>query len=171
MKLPENLFGDVERSGRAGIEVSVQASGNIWAARQPDYWQFIFIRDGGGFDWIDAALAKVAQIATGQDRAYAELALRQASHVSAVEPRIKRAPEGGVLIEHRSGSDVLGLIVEGSIGLIVRTADKFRVSADFDLTAQSINELLARYVFELRLLYVSDSKRAGPWLSGFLTTP
>jgi hypothetical protein len=170
MRLTENLYRDVGHSGSAAIEINAPGSGTAWVNRQPDYWQYLILRDRGGFDWLNSALAKLANIATGQDRAYAELALRQACHISPAEPRIKRAPGGGVVIEHRSETDDLGLIIEGYTGVIVRVADTFRVNTQFDLTPKSINELLVRYVFELNLLQVSTGKRDNRWLSGFLKT-
>ena len=115
-------------------------------------WQFLYVLDEGQFDWLDNALAKIGSLSAGTDKAYADLALRQASHVSPTEPRIYNAPEGGVVIENRTDSGILTLLMEGQIGLIVRSADDFQVKAEFNVTSHSINELLARYVHELRLL-------------------
>ncbi len=115
-------------------------------------WQFLYVLDEGQYDWLDNALAKIGQLSAGTDKAYADLALHQASHVSQTEPRIYNAPEGGVVIESRTDSGFLTLLIEGPIGLIVRSADDFQVKADFNITSFSINELLARYVHELRLL-------------------
>jgi hypothetical protein len=115
-------------------------------------WQFLFVSDDPRYDWLDHALAKTAGLSSGPDQAYAELALRQASHVSQREPRIYNAPGGGVVIESQTRDGILTLLIEDPIGVIVRTADEFRVSAEFNITPHSINELLARYVSELRLL-------------------
>ena len=117
-------------------------------------WQFLYVLDEGQYDWLDNTLAKIGQLSAGTDKAYADLALRQASHVSQTEPRIYNAPEGGVVIENRTDSGFLTLLIEGPIGLIVRSADDFQVKAEFNLTSRSINELLARYVHELRLLFL-----------------
>ncbi len=117
-------------------------------------WQFLYVLDEGQYDWLDNALAKIGPLSAGTDKAYADLALRQASHVSQTEPRIYNAPEGGVVIENRTDSGFLTLLIEGPIGLIVRSADDFQVKAEFNLTSRSINELLARYVHELRLLFL-----------------
>jgi len=136
------------------IEVSLSQSISLSSLLPAGIWQYLFVSEEGQFDWVDSALSKTAQLATGTDRAYADLALRQASHVSEVEPRIYNAPEKGVVIEHRSESGILTLLVEGPTGLIVRSADDFQVTAEFNVTAQSINELLARYVYELNLLYL-----------------
>jgi len=115
-------------------------------------WQFLFVSDEPRYDWLDHALAKAAGLSSGPDKAYAELALRQASHVSQRKPRVYNAPEGGVVIESQTKDGILTLLIEDPIGVIVRTADDFRVSAEFNITPHSINELLARYVSELRLL-------------------
>jgi hypothetical protein len=120
--------------------------------RLPGIWQFLYVSAEPRYDWLDDALARVAELSSGSDKVYVDLALRQASHVSQKEPRIYNAPEGGVVMESQTRDGILTLLIEGPIGIIVRTADEFRVSAEFNITPHSINELLARYVSELRLL-------------------
>jgi hypothetical protein len=115
---------------------------------------FLYSSDEGQYSWLLGALTKVAQLtrSTDTDRAYASLALRQVAHVSQIGPRIYNAPEGGVILESRAKTGMLTLLIENRIGLFVRSADDFEVRAEFDITAISINELLARYVHELKLL-------------------
>lgn len=120
----------------------------------PGIWQFLYVSDQPRYDWLDDALAMVAELSGGSDKAYADLALRQASHVSQKKPRIYNAPGGGVVIETQTKGGILTLLIEDPIGIIVRTADDFRISAEFKITPHSINELLARYVNELELLFV-----------------
>ena len=129
---------------------------DLGSSQLPGIWQYLFVSDEPRYDWLDHALARSAGLSSGSDKAYAELALRQASHVSQREPRIYNAPGGGVVIESQTRDGILTLLIEDPIGVIVRTADEFRVSAEFDITPHSINELLARYVSELRLLLSSQ---------------
>jgi hypothetical protein len=131
---------------------------DLGSLQLPGIWQFLFVSDEPRYDWLDHALAKAAGLSSGSDKAYAELALRQASHVSQREPRICNAPGGGVVIESQTRDGILTLLIEGPIGVIVRTADEFRVSAEFNITSHSINELLARYVSELRLLLSAEGQ-------------
>jgi hypothetical protein len=125
---------------------------DLGSLQLPGIWQYLFVSDEPRYDWLDHALARSAGLSSGSDKAYAELALRQASHVAQREPRIYNAPGGGVVIESQTRDGILTLLIEDPIGVIVRTADEFRVSAEFHITPHSINELLARYVSELRLL-------------------
>ena len=134
------------------IRLNVPAIIDLESFRVPGIWQFLNISDGPRYGWLDHALATAAELSGGSDRAYAELALRQASHVSQREPRIYNAPGGGVVMESQTKDGILTLLIEDPIGVIVRTADDFRVSGEFKITPHSINELLARYVNELRLL-------------------
>lgn len=134
------------------IRINIPALIGLSSPLPQGIWQFLYVSDEGQFDWLDDALAKVGQLSAGTDKVYADLALRQASHVSQTEPRLYNAPEGGVIIENRTESGILTLLIEGSIGLIVRSADDFHINVEFNITSQSINELLARYVYELRLL-------------------
>jgi hypothetical protein len=138
-----------------GLKIDIPEVISIVTWEKPATWQFLYLIDEGRYDWLDSALAKTAEISTGSDRAYADLALHQASHVSQSEPRVYSAPEGGVVIENRTASGMLTLLIEGRIGLIVRSADEFHVRAEFNITQSSINELLVRYLGELRLLFVS----------------
>ena len=56
-------------------------------------------------------------------------------------------------MESQTKDGILTLLIEDPIGVIVRTADDFRVSGEFKITPHSLHELLARYVNELRLLF------------------
>ena len=136
------------------ISVNIPELISLSSPRPRGIWQFLYVLDEGQYDWLDNALAKIGQLSAGTDKAYADLALRQASHVSQTEPRIYNAPEGGVVIENRTKTGILTLLIEGRIGLIVRSADDFQVKSEFDITLHSINELLARYVHELKLLFL-----------------
>jgi hypothetical protein len=121
---------------------------------EPGLWLFLYPSNGGHYSWLFGALSKVALLAGGTDpdKAYANLALRQAAHVSQATPRIYNAPEGGVVVESRTEAGILTLLIEGPVGLIVRSSDDFHVRAQFNITPASINELLARYAHELKLL-------------------
>ncbi len=136
------------------IGVNIPELISLSSSRPPGIWQFLYVLNDGQYDWLDNALAKIGELSAGTDKAYADLALHQASHVSQTEPRIYNAPEGGVIIESRTDSGILTLLIEAPIGLIVRSADDFQVKAEFNITSHSINELLARYVHELRLLFL-----------------
>jgi hypothetical protein len=137
------------------VEVSVSELIDFESARRRGIWQFLYLLDETRYGWLDDALSKIAILSTDSDRVYADLALRQASHVSQKEPRIYNAPGGGVVIESRTKDGILTLLIEDRIGLIVRSADDFRVNAEFNIGPHSINQLLARYVGELRLLFLS----------------
>lgn len=117
--------------------------------------QFFYIFDRDLQSWIDNALVKLYGCASGSDRAYAELALRQGAHISPEEPRIYNAPEGGVILETRTERGILTLLIEGPVGLLSRSADNFQVTAHFCLSRYSINEMLVRYISELKFLHVA----------------
>jgi hypothetical protein len=134
------------------IRLNVPEIIDLESFRVPGIWQFLYVSDERGYDWLDDALVRVAELSSGSDKAYADLALRQASHVSQSEPRIYNSPGGGIVMESQTKYGILTLLIEDHIGVIVRTGDDFRISGEFKITAHSINELLARYVNELRLL-------------------
>lgn len=141
---------ELEQSGYGAIlhyeptAVGVRELINLDSLQLPRFWPFLYLWEDHQYAWLEDARAKIA--------AYADLALRQASHVSQTEPRIYNAPEGGVVIESRTEWGILTLLIESQIGLIVRSADDFQLNAEFNITPHSINELLARYVHELKLL-------------------
>lgn len=139
-----------------GINISEQI--NLSSLQPQGIWQYLYVSDVGQYDWQDSALTKISEISFGTDKAYADLALQQASHVSQTAPRIYDAPEGGVVIESRGESGILTLLIEGTLGLIVRSADDFQVKAEFHITSHSINEMLARYVYELKLLLLPSGR-------------
>jgi hypothetical protein len=86
----------------------------------------LYLSDEPRYDWLDDALTKAGAMLNGSDRVYADLALRQASHVSQEEPRIYNAPGGGVVIESQTKAGIITLLIEDRIGVIVRSADDFR---------------------------------------------
>lgn len=134
------------------IEVTTSPFIDVDSAQYSGLGQFLYLSEKGQYDWLDNALAKIDQICSGADKVYSELALRQASHISSSEPRIYNAPEGGIVIETRAKSGILTLLIENPIGLIVRSANDFQINAQFNITSHSINELLVRYVHELKLI-------------------
>lgn len=174
MMKPPIDFAEIERSGAAvflregtgarpvidesykpsSIEIRLPTRIELSGSSSIGISQFLYASDEVHCDWLVDALARIAQLSAGSDRAYAELALRQASHLSQTAPRIYNAPEGGVIIESRTGRGILTLLIEGPIGLIVRSADEFQVKAEFNITSSSINELLVRFLHELRLLFL-----------------
>ena len=142
---------DFSLTGRP-LELLIEQPKIGLSQRDPGVWQFLYMSDLGLHDWINTALVKLYGQASGSDRAYAELALKQGAHVSAKEPRIYNAPEGGVILENRTERGILTLLIEGSVGILSRSADNFQVSAHFHLSPYSINEMLARYICEMKLL-------------------
>ena len=103
--------------------------------------------------WLTDALSRIDDVSAGADNSYAKLAVRQSSHAAEAAPRIYNAPEGGLVVESRAGNEMLTLLIEGRIGIIVRSSDDFQINAEFNITPHSINELVARYTRELELLF------------------
>lgn len=132
--------------------VNVPALINFNAPERAGIWQYIFSSGNPYCVWLDSALAKTEVLFSGQHKAYAILALQQASHICEQEPKIYTAPDGGVVIEHHIDTEVLTLLIEEPFGLILRSSDEFQIRAEFDLTPRAINQILARYILELRLI-------------------
>ncbi len=103
-------------------------------------WQSLYSPETSHYRWLDDALEDVASFASGSDRAYADLALRQAIHISPDRPRIYRAPEGGVVIESMLDNEMLTLLIENKIGILVRSSYDFKSMLSLTLhRIQSMN--------------------------------
>jgi hypothetical protein len=97
-------------------------------------------------------LKRIDEIATPQDKMHADMAIRHVDALLSSPPIIYNAPKGGVVIEHRHNGQILTLIIEHELGLIIRCADGFITNDQFEITQNSIKELLACYARELKLL-------------------
>lgn len=110
-------------------------------------------------DWTEAAIHRIGEIATPQDKLYAEMAARHVSSLLSSKPRIYNAPEGGIIIEHRNNVRILTIMIEQELGLIITTSDDFIVTGEFKLSQDTISEFLSRYFEEL---YMLENPPGGP---------
>lgn len=139
----------------SAIEVNLSRRIAVTGAAPTGISQFLFTAEASSFAWLPEGLLEIGRIASGANKGYADLALRQASHVTDRKPLIYSSPEGGVVFEHQLNGRMLTLVIEDALGVLVGSSDHCHANERFEINAHSINELLARYLFELKLLHAS----------------
>lgn len=119
---------------------------------RPLFSDLIFPTPSDSSNWLSTSKESAALITAGPNLVYANLCLEQASNLCSEPPRIYQAPEGGIVFEHRNLHRKLTLVIENQLGLIIASSPEVRTNAEFEISFDSINEFLARYVIELRIM-------------------